>query len=96
LSALRSARFGDFQVEPSDAVFADDDGCLFVAREIMDDLLRVAHEIWQRERRQAEAIERGRSLREQLDFAQYLEKRAADPSYTFRKHLRTISGAIEE
>jgi hypothetical protein len=62
----------------------------------MDDLLRVAHEIWQRERRQAEAIKRGHSLREQLDFAQYLERRAADPSYTFRKHLRKISGAIEE
>jgi len=96
LSALRSARFGDFLVEPGDVVFADDDGCLFVATEIMDDLLRVAHEIWQRERRQAEAIKRGHSLREQLDFAQYLERRAADPSYTFRKHLRKISGAIEE
>ena len=96
LSALRSARFGDFQVEPGDVVFADDDGCLFVATEIMDDLLRVAHEIWQRERRQAEAIKRGHPLREQLDFAQYLERRAADPSYTFRKHLRKISGAIEE
>ena len=61
-----------------------------------DDLLSVAHEIWERERRQAEAIKSGRSLREQLDFARYLEKRAADPSYTFREHLRKISGAIEE
>jgi 4-hydroxy-4-methyl-2-oxoglutarate aldolase len=56
----------------------------------------VAHEIWQRERRQAEAIRRGHSLREQLDFARYLKKRAADPSYSFREHLRKISGAIEE
>jgi 4-hydroxy-4-methyl-2-oxoglutarate aldolase len=45
---------------------------------------------------QAEDIKSGRSLREQLDFAQYLEKRAADPSYTFRKHLRKMGGAIEE
>src|SRR5205823_4360211 len=94
--ALRSARFGDFQVESGDIAFADDDGCLFVAAQIIDDLLRVGREIWQRERRQAEAIERGHSLREQLNFAQYLERRAADPSYTFRKHLRKISGAIEE
>jgi 4-hydroxy-4-methyl-2-oxoglutarate aldolase len=94
--ALRSARFGDFLVEASDVVFADDDGCVFAVAERVDELLRVAHEIWQRERRQAEAIKSGRSLREQLEFAKYLEKRAADSSYTFREHLRKISGAIEE
>ena len=94
--ALRSARFGDFLVETCDVVFADDDGCLFVEAESIDELLRVAQEIWQRERRQAEAIKGGHSLREQLEFAQYLKKRAADSSYTFREHLRKISGAIEE
>jgi hypothetical protein len=56
----------------------------------------VAQEIWQRERHQADAIKSGRSLREQLEFARYLEKRATDPSYTFREHLRQISGAMEE
>ena len=95
-SALRSARFGNFLVEPGDVIFADDDGCLFAVAEHVDELFRVAHEIWQRERRQAEQIKSGRSLREQLDFAQYLEKRAADPTYTFREHLRRSSGAIEE
>ena len=95
-SALRSARFGNFLVEPDDVVLADDDGCLFAAAAHLDHLLRVAHEIRQRERHQAEAIKSGRSLREQLEFAQYLEKRTADPSYTFREHLRKISGAIEE
>ena len=95
-SALRSARFGNFLVEPGDVVLADDDGCLFAAAAHLDHLLRVAHEIRQRERHQAEAIKSGRSLREQLEFAQYLEKRTADPSYTFREHLRKISGAIEE
>ena len=94
--ALSSAAFGNFVVESSDVVFADDDGCLFVVAQNVDDLLSVAHEIWQRERRQAEEIKSGRSLREQLNFARYLEKRAADPSYTFRQHLRSISGAIEE
>jgi 4-hydroxy-4-methyl-2-oxoglutarate aldolase len=71
-------------------------GCLFVTAERVDELLRVAHEIRQRERHQAEAIKSGRSLQEQLEFAQYLEKRATDPSYTFREHLRKMSGAIEE
>jgi 4-hydroxy-4-methyl-2-oxoglutarate aldolase len=95
-SALESARFGTFQVEPGDIVFADDDGCVFVGAELADDLLRVAREIRQRERRQAEAIKSGRSLREQLEFARYLEKRGTDPGYTFRAHLRKISGSIEE
>ena len=94
--ALRSARFGNFVVQTGDVVFADDDGCLFAGAERVDELLLVAHEIWQRERQQAEAIKQGHSLREQLQFARYLEKRAADPSYTFREHLRKISGAIEE
>src|SRR4030095_3853154 len=95
-SALRSAQFGNFLVEPGDVAFADDDGCLFVGAEFADDLLRIAHEIWERERRQAEEIKSGRSLREQLQFSRYLQKRATDPGYTFREHLRKISGAIEE
>jgi 4-hydroxy-4-methyl-2-oxoglutarate aldolase len=94
--ALASARFRNFIVEPQDVVFADDDGCVFVPAQHADDLLSVAREIWQRERGQAEEIKSGRSLREQLDFVQYLEKRAANPSYTFREHLGRISGAIEE
>jgi hypothetical protein len=95
-SASRSFRFGDFLVEAGDVVFAVDDGCLFVVAERADEQLSVAHEIWQRERRQAEAIKSGRSLREQLAFARYLEKRAAGPSYSFRERLRKINGAIEE
>jgi len=83
-------------VERSDVAFADDDGCLFVLAQHADNLLSVAREIWERERRQAEAITSGHSLREQLDFARYLKKRAADPGYTFREHLRKMSGAIEE
>jgi hypothetical protein len=35
-------------------------------------------------------------LREQLQFEEYLAKRAADNTYTFRQHLRSIGGAIEE
>ncbi|MGE5213466.1 MAG: RraA family protein [Nitrospirota bacterium] len=95
-SALHSARFADFVVERSDVAFADDDGCLFVLANHIEELLSVAHQIWERERRQAEAIKSGRSLREQLCFGRYLEKRATDPGYTFREHLRKMSGAIEE
>jgi len=94
--ALRSARFGQFEVQSGDVVFADDDGCLFLPGEKMSDLLAIACEIWERERNQAELIKAGRSLRDQLDFARYLEKRATDPRHTFRDHLREIRGAIEE
>lgn len=95
-SAFRRARFGKFEVEASDIVFADDDGCLFLAGDRVEELLATAQAIRNRERHQAEAVKRGQTLREQLEFASYLKKRAADPTYTFRQHLRRIKGAIEE
>jgi regulator of RNase E activity RraA len=94
--ALQSARFGDFAVTNADVVFADDDGCVFIHAESAGDVLESAREIWQRERAQADAIQSGKTLRSQLRFADYLAKRAGDPSYTFRKHLRILGGAIEE
>jgi 4-hydroxy-4-methyl-2-oxoglutarate aldolase len=36
------------------------------------------------------------TLRQQIAFDDYLARRADDPSYTFRRHLRRIGGAIEE
>lgn len=95
-SALRRARFGECEVEAGDIAFADDDGCLFVTAERVEEILATARTIWQRERQQAEAIKGGQTLREQLEFARYLERRAAEPGYTFREHLRKIKGAIEE
>ncbi len=94
--ALNSAGFGNFEVTKDDIVFADDDGVLFVPNQKIDELLSTAHTIYQTERKQAEAIKNGKRLREQLRFDEYLAKRAADPSYTFRKHLKTLVGAIEE
>lgn len=93
---LRSARFGDFEVRNTDLVFADDDGCIFIAAARAKELLETACSIWQRERAQADAISSGQTLRSQLRFADYLAKRANDPNYAFRKHLRILGGAIEE
>jgi len=95
-AALRSAGFGDFQVEGDNAVFADDDGCIFVAMASVPELLTTARAIWKKERAQAEQIKTGNTLRCQLHFADYLANRSADPSYTFRQHLRKMDGAIEE
>lgn len=94
--ALNLARFGRFEVTKEDIVFADDDGCIFAPRPAIEELLTTARMIWQTERRQAQAIQDGRTLRVQLGFDEYLAKRAGDPDYTFRHHLRNMDGAIEE
>jgi regulator of RNase E activity RraA len=94
--ALESARFGNLAVSPEDVLFGDDDGVLFVQASGVEEVLSVARTIRSTERRQAELIESGVSLHEQLRFREYLDKRREDPSYTFRKHLRSVGGAFEE
>jgi regulator of RNase E activity RraA len=93
--ALASARFGAYEVTAQDIVVGDDDGVLFVTAGRAAEVLATAHEIWQTEREQARRIRSGQSLRQQTAFDDYLAQRAADPSYTFRQHLRRIGGAIE-
>jgi regulator of RNase E activity RraA len=94
--ALVTPRFGDFEVDREDAVFADADGVLFAPCQRAEEILSAASIIRQKEQRQAEALRAGTTLREQLQFDEYLAKRDADPAYTFRRHLREIGGAIEE
>ena len=94
--ALASAYVGPHLVDASVAVFADDDGVLFVFRDRLDEVLETAHAIQRTERRQADRIRAGETLRQQTAFDAYLSRRAQDPGFTFRAHLREVGGAIEE
>ncbi|WP_460820849.1 RraA family protein [Nocardioides ungokensis] len=95
-SALVSARFGACLVTRDDIVFGDDDGVVFVAASQAGEVLAAARQIGEVERDQARKIQAGQTLRQQTAFSEYLARRAAEPSYTFRRHLRRIGGAIEE
>ncbi|MDQ1720482.1 MAG: hypothetical protein QOI26_216 [Pseudonocardiales bacterium] len=94
--ALESATVGDWTVGRDDLVLGDDDGVLFVPVARADEVFSVAERIRDTERGQAERMRAGVSLREQVQFGGYLAERSRNPSLTFREHLRSVSGAIEE
>jgi len=95
-TALASARFGPCLVTGDDVVFGDGDGVVFLTAGQAGEALATAHQIAQTERDQARKIQTGQTLRQQVAFGDFLARRAAEPSYTFRQHLRRIGGAIEE
>ncbi len=94
--ALTTASLGIFTVTHEDVAFADADGVLFAADEQVEPILEMANDIWEKERRQAQAIRIGTPLREQVRFDDFLARRAREPNYTLRQHLRAMGGAIEE
>jgi regulator of RNase E activity RraA len=94
--ALESATVGAWTVGREDLVLGDDDGVLFVPAARAVDLFTLAETIRDTERRQAERIRAGVSLRRQVQFDTYLAQRQQTPSLTFRDHLRAVGGAIEE
>ncbi|MBV9718341.1 MAG: RraA family protein [Candidatus Eremiobacteraeota bacterium] len=94
--AFASAVVGDFSVTADDFVVADDDGVLFLPADQLDDLIRAACSIRDTEQLQARRAKEGETLRSQLRFAEYLERKKSDPSLTFRKHLQSLRASIEE
>jgi regulator of RNase E activity RraA len=94
--ALESATVGEWTVGREDLVLGDDDGVLFVPAARAEELFTLAEGIRDTERRQAERIRAGVSLREQVRFGAFLDQREQNPALTFREHLRAVGGAIEE
>ena len=94
--ALASANVGPVKTRSNDIIVGDDDGVVFVPRKQVERVIETAKKIARTERRQATNVRRGKLLREQLQLTKYLQKRSRDSSYTFRKHLRELGGAIEE
>jgi regulator of RNase E activity RraA len=94
--ALESAVVGDCSVTRDDLVLGDDDGVLFVPSRQAEEIVTLAETIRDTERRQAERIRAGVSLRSQVRFSDYLAKRGQTPALSFREHLRAVGGAIEE
>jgi regulator of RNase E activity RraA len=94
--ALISARVGEHTVSTSDVVVGDDDGAVVLPDDRVAEILDVAEGIRDTERRQAERIRGGSTLRQQVEFASFLESRKRNAKLTFREHLRAVGGAIEE
>src|SRR6266536_3460975 len=93
--AVESATVGEWTVGTADLVFGDDDGVLLVPAARAEDVLTLGGTIRDTERRQADRIRAGVSLRRQVQFDTYLARREQTPSLTFREHLRAVGGAIE-
>ncbi|PPF74925.1 RraA family protein [Pseudoclavibacter sp. Z016] len=93
--ALHSAQVGEHTVTTDNFVLADDDGALFLPLSHADELAELATAIRDTERRQAALMHTGTTLREQMHFSDYLDRRRAE-GIGFREHLRAIGGAIEE
>lgn len=93
--ALTVARFGQHTVVGDDFVLADDDGILFLPLDRAADIAELATTIRDTERQQAARMHLGTSFRDQARFPDFLTARDQDGA-TFRQHLRSIGGAVEE
>ena len=95
-AALESALSGPHSVTADDFVLGDDDGVIFVPLDRADEVAQVATTIRDTERAQAARMHLGNTLRNQAGLAAYITAREANPETTFRQHLRSIGGEIEE
>jgi len=92
---LAPCHFAGFAVTRDHIVFADMDGVLFVPGADVEAVLSGAQTIATTERRQADRVRAGTTLRAQLQWDAYLAARRDRPGLTLREHLAAVGGAIE-
>lgn len=92
---LQRANIGQHAITTSDIVVAEANGVLFLPSDHLGQIVDAATAYRETEARQLKAMRDGRSYREQTRFAQYLARRAANPGYGFRQHLKDIEAAGE-
>ena len=93
--ALQAASIGHVTVTRDEIVFADADGVVVVAEAELPRVIDAARDIAAREQEQSVRLLKGERLRDQLQLESYVARRATDPTYSFRQHLKTLGGAIE-
>lgn len=94
--ALSSATCGQHAVTAEDFALADNDGVIFIPLDRASDVAELAAKIRDTERYQAARMRLGTTFRNQSRFDEYLAARRSGVDITFRQHLRSIGGAIEE
>jgi regulator of RNase E activity RraA len=94
--ALDRATVDGWSVTSDDLIFADDDGVIAVPSGRADEILSMATTIRTTEAGQAGWVKAGVSLRSQLRFGDYLARREQNAALSFRDHLRSVGGAVEE
>lgn len=92
---LSRAAFGRNTVTRADFVIADANGALFIAEDLIEEVIRAAIKYRDMEASQLKAMRGGISYRSQTRFADYLDKRKTIPAYGFRDHLKVIAAAGE-
>jgi regulator of RNase E activity RraA len=94
--AFATARCGEHILTNQDFALGDDDGVLFIPLADAKAVAELATNIRDTERSQAARMHLGTTFRQQARFDEFLAARSSDKNMTFRKHLRSIGGAIEE
>lgn len=95
-AALATARRGPHEVSHDDFVQGDDDRVLFIPLARAQEIADTATTIRDTERTQPARMLTGTTFRNQARLTEYLSARNSDPDLTFRQHLRTFGGEIEE